>query len=157
MLLIGDRGGDEVEVHPDSTLEGVFFDWVSQMGAAQGLGCKKLHPSHVKVMRQAQQQVYYQMYRHTHVNIIIKIIIDASCCVDQPLLSLIYVFSTAIDLYPIQITLPVLELLKMSCYICVNMVSTLLLVVGIPVWVLELPFATYTKYLWHDYDKWERK
>jgi len=123
------------------------------MGAAQGLGCEELHPNHVKVMRQAQQQVYYQTYWHAHVNIII----DASCCVDQPLLSLIYVFSTAVDLYLIQITLPVLELLKMSCCIRINMASTLPLVVGIPAWVLELPFATYTKYLWHDYDEWERE
>ena len=148
----GQRQG-VVEVHPNSTLEGRFFNWVSQMGAAQGLGCKGLHSNHVKVMRQAQQQVYYQMYRHTHVNIII----NASCCVDQPLLSLIYGFSTAVNLYLIQITLPVLELLKMSCYICINMASTLPLVVGIPAWVLELPFATYTQYLWHDYDKWERE
>ena len=35
----GQRQG-VVEVHPDSTSEGGFFDWVGQMGAAQGLGAR---------------------------------------------------------------------------------------------------------------------
>ena len=46
----GQRWG-AVEVRPDSTLEDEFFDWVSQMGAVRGLGCKELHPNHVNMMR----------------------------------------------------------------------------------------------------------
>ena len=50
-----------------------------------------------------------------------------------------------------------LELLKTSCSFRVDIVITPPLVIGITVWILEQPFATYTQYLWHDYDKWDRE
>jgi hypothetical protein len=40
---------DVVGAHRDSTLEVESFDSVGQMDAAQGLGCRALHPDRIKM------------------------------------------------------------------------------------------------------------